>query len=450
MHAMTTILGHPLAERRRTAAGTHGAATATLGSMASSISGGRLDNVDLETLARRVPTPFYAYSATTLDARIDALRSATESHGIAVRYAVKANATLALLQRIAEAGFGADIVSIGELERCLRVGIPADRIVYSGVGKTTVDIATALAAGVECLNVESLDELQTIERIAEASNRPVRVAARINPDVDAGSHAKISTGRAEDKFGVSPAEARAWFAREQASPLVRLDGLHVHIGSQILDLAPFHRAFAQVAQFARELAALGHPIASIDVGGGLGVAYRDGQRPPGISEYMDTVRTALSGFSGRILVEPGRWLVADAGVLVARVIRVKNTGTRRFLILDAAMNDFARPSLYDAWHAITPLAPRDGAPLPHDIVGPVCETGDTFARDRLLPPCHAGDLVLIHGTGAYGTSMSSNYNTRPRIAEVLLQDGRYAIIRRRQTFDELIAGEQPAHHWEPA
>jgi diaminopimelate decarboxylase len=274
---------------------------------------------------------------------------------------------------------------------------------------------------------------------------------RINPDVDALTHAKISTGRAENKFGVSIAEARRWFAERRQLAHVQLDGLHVHIGSQILDLKPFRLALHRVAAFWRELVQAGHPIASIDVGGGLGVRYRAEQEPPiAAADYAEVIREALAGFDGRLLLEPGRYLVAEAGVLLTRVLRIKEGTERRFLVLDAAMNDLQRPSLYDAWHDIVPVAADPRPPTAYDVVGPVCETGDTFARARVLPECAPGDLLAIQGAGAYGASMASTYNSRPLVAEVLLDAGRYALVRRRQTLEEMVAGEQSAQDWQAA
>ena len=410
-----------------------------------------LDGVDLEALARTVATPFYAYSANAIRWRIAALETALAGLDALICFAVKANSNIAILQLMAQAGLGADIVSAGELQRALRAGIPPSRIVFSGVGKSAQEIEDALVAGIARFNVESREELDGLQRAARERGAVAHAAVRINPDIDAGTHAKISTGKSENKFGVSVDEARSWFADSARLPNVRLDGLHVHIGSQILALAPFQAAFEQVAAFARELAAHGHVIASIDVGGGLGVAYRDGQdRPLEPAAYVETIRRALHGFRGRIVLEPGRFLVADAGVLLTRVIRVKRGAHRDFLVLDAAMNDLQRPSLYDAWHDIEPVS-RQVRPLTtYDVVGPVCESADTFARARELPRCAAGDLLMIKATGAYGASMASTYNSRPLAAEVLLDNGRYAIIRRRQTIEEMLAGESQANAWRTA
>ncbi|HET7301233.1 MAG TPA: diaminopimelate decarboxylase [Oleiagrimonas sp.] len=408
-----------------------------------------LDGVDLLALAQRVGTPCHAYSASAIRERIGALQSALRGLDALVCYAAKANTNLAVLQLMAEAGFGADIVSGGELQRSLHAGIPAERIVFSGVGKSAGEIGEALAAGIARFNVESEDELQLLQRIAAERNVIARASVRVNPDVDALTHAKISTGKSENKFGVGIDEAQQWFADSARLTHVRLDGLHVHIGSQMLTLDPIRMALQRVAAFWRELVAVGHAINSIDVGGGLGVRYRpDQDRPFAIEDYVDVIRQTLADFEGRILLEPGRWLVAEAGVLLTRVIRIKQGRERQFLVLDAAMTDLVRPCLYDAWHEIVPVA-QDQRPLQtYDVVGPVCETSDTFARDRKLPRCEPGDLLMIKATGAYGASMASTFNSRPLAAEVLLDRGRYAVVRRRQTFAEMIAGEQSAETWE--
>lgn len=412
----------------------------------------RFDGIELHALAAALPTPFHAYSANAIRQRVSGLQEALHGLDATICFAVKANSSLAILQLMAERGVGADIVSAGELNRSLRAGIPADRIVFSGVGKTEAEMAEALDAGVGRFNVESFDEFETLQRAANERKVIARAAVRINPDVDARTHQKISTGKSDNKFGVSIDEARRWFSGSKAFPNVRLDGLHVHIGSQILDLEPFRQALARVARFWHELAEAGHEIASIDVGGGLGVVYRAGHdRAIDPVEYVRTIREVLAGFEGRILLEPGRYLVAEAGLLLTRVIRTKRGESRNFLIVDAAMNDLMRPSLYEAWHDIELIGPSpEEAERPrtaYDVVGPVCETGDTFAVGRELPECRAGDLLAIRCTGAYGASMSSTYNSRPLAAEVLVDEGRYAVIRRRQSFEEMIMGEQAATSW---
>ncbi|HEX5208471.1 MAG TPA: diaminopimelate decarboxylase [Steroidobacteraceae bacterium] len=410
-----------------------------------------LDGVDLRALAQRLDTPLHVYSASAIRQRIHALQTAVHGLGTLICYAVKANANLAVLEMMADAGLGADIVSVGELRRSLLAGIPASRIVFSGVAKTADEIAAALAAGIRRFNVESKDELSSLQRVAAARNVVARASVRVNPDVDALTHAKISTGKSENKFGVGIEEAREWFADSAQRTHVNLDGLHVHIGSQMLSLDPIELALQRVASFWRELTAAGHAIASIDVGGGLGVCYRDGRdQPVSIQDYADIIRKTLRGFGGHILLEPGRWLVAEAGGLLTRVLRIKQGRQRRFLVVDAAMTELLRPSLYDAWHEIVPISRRLQPLQLYDVVGPVCESSDTFAVDRPLPPCEPGDLLMIRTTGAYGAAMASNYNSRPLAAEVLLDRGRYAVVRRRQTFEEMIAGEQPAHHWDSA
>ena len=407
-----------------------------------------VDGVDLAALAACENTPLHVYSAPRIRDSVHELQSALEGMDALVCYAVKANSNIAILRLMHEAGVGADIVSAGELRRCLLAGIPANRIVFSGVGKTGDEIAAALDAGIARFNVESRDELEMLQRLASARRVIAHAAVRINPDVDAGTHAKISTGKAVNKFGVSVVEARRWFADAARYSHVRLDGLHMHIGSQILSLEPFRVALQRLARFWREMALSGHAISSIDVGGGLGVCYRADDHPIAAVHYVRVIREALAGFNGRIVLEPGRFLVANAGILLTRVIRIKQGEQRRFLVVDAAMNDLLRPSLYDAWHDIARVGGAAGpAKQVYDIVGPVCETGDTFAVARELPECQPGDLLAIEGTGAYGATMASTYNSRPLAAEVLLDDGRYAIVRERQGFDQMIAGEQPARTW---
>jgi diaminopimelate decarboxylase len=409
---------------------------------------GTCEGVDLASLAEREGTPLHVYSAAAIRGRLRALQDALAGLDAGVCYAVKANGNGAILRLMAEEGAGADIVSGGELWRSLRAGIPAERIVFSGVGKSASEIAQALDAGVARFNIESRAELELLQAVAAARGALARAAVRINPDVDALTHAKISTGKSENKFGVSIAEARGWFAQSDRWPSVRLDGLHMHIGSQILSLEPVRQALQRMAAFWRELEAGGHRIASIDVGGGLGVRYREGERAIDAADYVAEIRGALAGFGGRILLEPGRYLVAEAGILLSRVLLEKEGEARRFLVLDAAMNDLLRPSLYDAWHDIVPVGTAAGREaVEYDVVGPVCETGDTFATGRMLPRCEAGDLVAILGTGAYGASMASTYNSRPLAAEVLVDGDRYALVRRRQSLDEMIAGEQFADDW---
>lgn len=395
----------------------------------------RFDDVDLARLAEHVPTPFYVYSASLLRERVAALQQALQGSDHLICFAAKANSNRAVLALLGELGIGADIVSAGEMQRCLQAGIPAVRLVFSGVGKSAQEIDAALQAGVWKFNLESYEELLLLQDIASRRGCRAQAAVRINPDVDAQTHAKISTGKAENKFGVSLAQARYCFEQAAGFSHVRLDGLHVHIGSQILSLQPFRQALQRVLAFWRELRDAGHAIASIDVGGGLFLAAT-------AQDYIALVRDQLREFDGRLVFEPGRWLVAEAGLLISRVIRTKRGDSREFLVLDAAMNDLLRPALYGAWHDIVVLQGEDRPGAVYDVVGPVCESSDTFAVARELPRCEAGDLVAFTSAGAYGASMGSTYNSRPLIAEVLLDRGRYAIVRRAQTVQEMTAGEQ--------
>lgn len=406
------------------------------------------EQLNLASLAEREGTPLYVYSKPMLQQRLQALQQALSGLNAGIRYAVKANGNAAVLRLLAEAGAGADIVSGGELERALRAGIPAHAIVFSGVGKSDAEIARALEVGIGRFNIESRAELDAIQAIAAARGCRAVASVRVNPDVDAQTHAKISTGKAENKFGVSIAEARSWFDTKAQWPDVQLDGLHMHIGSQLLSLAPVREAVQRMAALWKSLQAAGHAIASIDVGGGLGVRYRDGEQAPLAEDYAAIIRDALHDFTGTILVEPGRWLVAETGILLSRVLLEKQGQARRFLVLDAAMNDLLRPSLYDAWHDIVRIGDNaEREQIAYDVVGPVCETGDTFATMRMLPRCEAGDLIAILGAGAYGASMASTYNSRPLAAEVMVDGASYAVIRKRQSFDAMIADECPADSW---
>ncbi len=397
-----------------------------------------LEQVPLSRIAEVLGTPAWVYSAGIMRARLAALQAALA--GLAqVHYAVKANDHLAVLRLMAAGGAGADVVSEGELRRARAAGIPAGDIVFSGVGKTARELRLAIAEDIFQLNVESAEELEMVSAIAAPLGRTVRVALRINPDVDAGTHAKITTGTARDKFGIPFAEAPAAYARAAALPGVEPVGLALHIGSQILSTAPYRAAFARAAELVRALRAQGLPVRRMDCGGGLGIGYRDeaGASPAALAGAM---RAAFGGLGLELMVEPGRWLVGPAGVLLAEVVLVKGG---RFVVLDAAMTDLVRPAMYDAWHGIVPLAGRDAvAPAAAvDVVGPVCESADTFARARDLPRLSPGARVAVLDAGAYGAVMSSTYNARP-LAPIALVDGdRWAVIRDRQPHAELWAGE---------
>ncbi len=398
------------------------------------------EGVPLAAIAEAVGTPAWVISAGTLRARLARLQRAFGPLGAHVHYAVKANDHLAVLRLMAAGGAGADVVSGGELRRALLVGVAPDRIVFSGVGKSMAELALAAASGIAQVNVESAAELDMVA--AAAGGQPVRVALRVNPDVDAGTHAKITTGRADNKFGIGLADVLPLYARAASLPGVEPVGLAVHIGSQIEVAAPFRAAFTALAEQVVALRASGHAVRVVDCGGGLGISYRD--EPEGDPRALaGAMARAFGGLDLRLMVEPGRWLAGPAGLLLASVVLEKTAGERRFVVLDAAMNDLVRPAMYDAWHGIVPLAAADAA-APHslaDVVGPVCETGDTFARQRALPPLRPHARVAILDTGAYGSVMSSTYNARPLAAQVLVDGGRWAVIRARQPVEALWAGE---------
>ncbi len=394
-----------------------------------------MEDVALNAVADALGTPVWAYGAGVLRRRLAELQRALA--GLAhVHYAVKANDHLAVLRVLAAGGAGADVVSGGELARALRAGIAPARIVFSGVGKTADEIRAALAADIAQLNVESAAELEAISAIASGMGREAKLALRINPDVDAGTHAKITTGRAENKFGIRYADAASLYARAATLPGLRPVGLALHIGSQVLALAPYRAAFARAAALVRDLRTAGHDVSRMDCGGGLGIPYRD-ELSVTPDAFAGALRAAFGALDLELMVEPGRWLVGPAGVLLATVLLTKEE--ERFVVLDAAMTELIRPAMYDAWHAIVPLSPVRArqAAAPADVVGPVCETADTFARARNLPKLHAGDRVALLDAGAYGAVMSSTYNARPLAPIVLIDGARWATIRPRQAVEEL-------------
>jgi len=395
-----------------------------------------LDAVPLAAIGAAVGTPTWVYSAGTLRRRAALLRNALAAAGLTatLHFAVKANPSLAVLRVLRDAGYGADVVSGGELAAALAAGIEPIGIVFSGVGKTDAEFAAALTAGILQINIESAEEAERLSAVALAMGRVASVALRVNPDVDAGTHAKISTGRRGDKFGVAIAEAPALYARLAVLPGLRPVGIAVHIGSQITaGMEAFRRAFGLVADLVRALLAAGLPVERIDCGGGLGIPYRD-EPAPRPDALAGAIATALRALGLPVMLEPGRWIVGPAGVLLAAVVVAKQSGGRRFVILDAAMNDLLRPAMYDSWHGIVPVAAASlAAPCsPADVVGPICESSDTFARDRALPPLDPGALVAFLDAGAYGAAMSSTYNLRPLAAEVLVDGDRFAVIRARQ------------------
>ncbi len=404
-----------------------------------------MEGVPLNAVADAVGTPTWAISAGSIRTRLAALRRALDDAGLPVRvhYAVKANDHLAVLRLVAAGGAGADVVSAGELRRARVAGIAAGAIVFSGVGKTEADLRLALDEGVGQINVESAEELATLSALASGTGRTARVALRINPDVDAGTHAKITTGRADNKFGIAYADAPALYARAAGLPGIEPVGLALHIGSQILSMAPYSKAYARAAEMVRALRTAGQTVRMVDCGGGLGIPYRD-EPAPSPAALAGAIKAALGGMDLQLAVEPGRWLVGSAGLLLASVVLTKRTGERRFVVLDAAMNDLARPAMYDAWHGIVPVSAADAVQptAPADIVGPVCETGDTFARGRAFPSLAPNARVAILDAGAYGAVMSSTYNARPLAAEVMIDGGHWSVIRARQPVEALWADER--------
>jgi diaminopimelate decarboxylase len=401
--------------------------------------------VPLNAIADAVGTPTWVYAAPVMRARHHALATALAAAGLdaQVHYAVKANDHLAVLDVFAREGAGGDVVSEGELRRALRAGMPASRIVFSGVGKSMRELRLALAEDIAQINVESAEELTMLSSVAAAMGRTARVALRVNPDVDAATHAKISTGRSGDKFGIPHDEITGLYALAAAMPGIRPVGLAVHIGSQILTMAPYRAAYARVAGLVAALRQSGQTVETVDCGGGLGVGYRD-QTEGNPAALAGAIAGAFANLDLRVVVEPGRWLVAPAGLLLASVVLVKQAGDGRFVVLDAAMNDLVRPAMYDAWHGIVPVSATDAlvAPSVADVVGPVCESADTFARARLLPRLTQNARVAILDAGAYGAVMSSTYNARPLAAQVLIDNERWTVIRDRQDHAALWAGER--------
>ena len=398
--------------------------------------------VPIRRIADAVGTPFYCYSTATLERHYRVFADSVAGLDAVVCFAVKANSNIAVIATLAAQGAGADVVSGGEMKRALVAGVPAGRIVFSGVGKTADEMAQALKAGVLQINVESAPELEILSGVARSLDVEAPIAIRVNPDVDAKTHAKISTGKSENKFGVPIKDARALYARAKILPGIRIVGAAVHIGSQILDLEPFRLAYARLAELVQALRADGHAIANVDLGGGLGIPYED-ETPPSPADYGRLVKAAVGPLGCRVILEPGRLIAGNAGILVARVLMVKRGATHDFVIVDAAMNDFIRPTLYNARHAIVPVTePGRGAKAKEvEVVGPVCESGDTFGWSQRLADAGAGDLVAVRTAGAYGAVMASSYNTRPLIPEVLVRDDSFAVVRERISVDDMLARE---------
>lgn len=403
--------------------------------------------VNLQELAATVGTPFYCYSSATLERHYRVFADAFAGEKALVCYAMKANSNQSVLRTLARLGAGADVVSGGELKRALAAGIPASKILFSGVGKTEAELRAAIAADILCINVESEPELELLSRLAAETGRTARISVRVNPDVDAGTHAKISTGKSENKFGIPLTHARQVYARAAKLPGIEVTGVDMHIGSQITDLSKMEAAFRLLAGFVQTLRGDGHTISHVDFGGGLGIPYyMDREAPPEPDAYAAMVKRVTHNLGCTLMFEPGRMIVGNAGILVTKVIYVKHGEAKNFVIIDAAMNDLIRPTLYEAHHEIIPVVqPPGGAPtMIADVVGPVCESGDYQALDRRLPEPKAGDLLAIMTSGAYGAVQSGTYNTRPLVPEVLVKDDQYAIVRPRLDVDALIALDKSA------
>lgn len=400
-------------------------------------------------LAHAWGTPSYVYSDATLRRHFRVLDEAIGARPRLVAFSVKANSNLSVLATLARCGAGADVVSGGELARALAAGMPPARVVFSGVGKTREELLAGLHAGIFQFNIESAAEFEALAACAARAGRRAPVAIRINPDIGAGGHAKISTGGAEVKFGVPMAEARVLARRAMAHDALDFQGLAVHIGSQIGDLAPMEEAFGKVFALARALAADGIPVARVDLGGGLAIPYDTSEIHAQPAAYGAMVARAAGDFPGLLIFEPGRLIAGNSGILLSRVIYFKRGERRNFVVLDAGMNDLMRPALYDAFHAIEPVGPPRGAPAPVDVVGPICETSDLFGENRHLPPLEPGDLVAVFSAGAYGASMGSEYNSRPLAAEILVRGAGHALVRRRPTLDEMLAREPLAAWLQP-
>lgn len=402
-------------------------------------------NSDLiSKIAAEVGTPFYLYSEQKLRDNFKSFADAVKPLKKAtVCFAVKSNFNPTILKILAGMGAGADIVSGGELELALQAGVPADKIVFSGVGKTRAELTAAITAGIKQINAESESEIRLINEIAIGLNKTAAVGIRVNPDVDARTHEKITTGKKENKFGINWNDARRLFLSAEQFKRISLHGIEVHVGSQILELSPFREAFVKTKKMLNDLKEHGVSIQTVDVGGGLGVAYKTDESAPSPADYIAVLQDVLGDFDGEFVFEPGRCISGDAGVLVASVVRVKQTGDKRFAVLDAGMSDLVRPAMYDAYHNIEAVKGGEASER-YDVVGPICESADIFGKDRMLPELNEGDLIAIETAGAYGAAMASNYNGRPLIAEVLTDNDRYAVIRRRQTVAEMTALCRPA------
>lgn len=400
------------------------------------------ENVAVPEIAKAVGTPFYVYSTATLERHYKVFSDAFADVDAMVCYAMKANSNQAVLKTLAKLGAGIDVVSGGELRRALAAGVPASRIMFSGVGKTVAEMDFALNAGIYCFNIESEPELEVLNLRAVKAGKKAHVSFRINPDVDAGTHAKISTGKKENKFGIPYERARAVYAHAASLPGIEVSGIDMHIGSQITELQPFEAAFRLLRALVEALRGDGHMISHVDIGGGLGIPYRDDNNPPPLPDaYADIVKNELKSLDCKIVTEPGRLIVGNAGILVTEVIYVKDGGEKTFVIVDGAMNDLIRPTLYEAYHGIRPVVQSapDAPRIKADIVGPVCETGDYLALDRDMAAPQPGDLIAVSSAGAYGAVQAGTYNSRLLVPEVLVKGSEFHVVRPRGTYEELIA-----------
>lgn len=401
------------------------------------------ENVDLTALAERIGTPFYCYSTATLRQHYTRLKDAFAQNEVTICYSVKANSNLGVIATLADLGSGADVVSEGELRRALLSGIPAEKIVFSGVGKTEAEMTYALNADIAQFNVESRAELEQLSEVATKQGKTARISLRVNPDIDAGTHEKISTGKAENKFGIAWDEAEASYAKAATLPGLEIVGIDIHIGSQITELTPFRNAFTKVADLLKKLTDAGHNITTLDLGGGLGIPYGPEDAPPPSPEDYANLIDEIFGDSGcRIFLEPGRLIAGNAGILVTSVIRTKKGEAKNFIIVDAAMTELMRPTLYGAYHDIQPVITNGNVQDVWDVVGPVCETGDFLGSERSLPEPQKGDLLAIFTCGAYGASLGSSYNTRLSAPEVLVDNEKFEIIRARPQYDDILALEK--------
>ncbi|MEC7177185.1 MAG: diaminopimelate decarboxylase [Pseudomonadota bacterium] len=401
------------------------------------------ENVDVTALAERIGTPFYCYSTATLRQHYTRLKDAFAQNEVTICYSVKANSNLGVIATLADLGSGADVVSEGELRRALLSGIPAEKIVFSGVGKTEAEMTYALNADIAQFNVESRAELEQLSEVATKQGKTARISLRVNPDIDAGTHEKISTGKAENKFGIAWDEAEASYAKAATLPGLEIVGIDIHIGSQITELTPFRNAFTKVADLLKKLTDAGHNITTLDLGGGLGIPYGPEDAPPPSPEDYANLIDEIFGDSGcRIFLEPGRLIAGNAGILVTSVIRTKKGEAKNFIIVDAAMTELMRPTLYGAYHDIQPVITNGNVQDVWDVVGPVCETGDFLGSERSLPEPQKGDLLAIFTCGAYGASLGSSYNTRLSAPEVLVDNEKFEIIRARPQYDDILALEK--------